>query len=378
MVGVAIGAMALVVVLSVFNGLEDLIRSIYDSFDPDLKVEATLGKSFELTDELKQSIEDVKGVSAVIEVIEDNALITYADQQVLAKIKGVDENFLSLNKLNDFMIHGEPILYDGEQPFAILGYGVDYELGTRLGGIPMQVSFPKRLRPGAIASARSVNRKRIHPAGVFAIEKRYDDQYVFVPLDFAKDLMSYGNKRSYLEIEVEEAVDIGEVSTRLKALLGSEFKVLNGDEQHSGLLQALQFEKLFLSITLAFITAVASFNIFFTLSMLAIEKKKDISVLFTMGATKALVRRIFFKEGAIIAASGTLSGLILGLIFCIVQKETGMIKMGIVNAIEPAYPIKLNPYDFVFVAVAVTLITVLASYRPALIASRVKITENLA
>ena len=380
MIGVAIGAMSLIVVLSVFNGLEDLIRSIYASFDPDIKIEATLGKSFVLTDSIKKEIEDVEGVGHVIEVIEDNVLITYQDRQVLAKIKGVDENFLKLNKLDNFIVSGELKLNENDVDYAILGYGIDYELGTLVEGgyNSMRITYPKRLRPGASLSSWNMSRKNIMPGAVFQIEKEYDENYVFVPLQFAKELMDYGDKRTSLEIEVTETVSINNVSKALQNLLGEKFKVLDGDAQHSGLLKALEFEKLFLSIALAFITAVASFNIFFTLSMLAIEKKKDISVLFSIGATKAFVRRIFFKEGALIATIGTISGLVLGLIICLAQQKFGLVKMGMESAVMPAYPIKINPYDFLFVAVAVTLITILASYRPSHIASKVKIIENLA
>ena len=379
MIGVAIGAMALIVVLSVFNGLEDLIRSIYDTFDPDIKVEASLGKSFTLTDELKHSIEDVEGVESVIEVIEDNALITYRDQQVLAKIKGVDDNFLKLHKLDDFIVKGDLKLKEDNINYAILGYGVNYELGTILesGLNAMRISYPKKLRPGTIPSRQSVNRRSILPGGVFMVEKEYDENYVFVPLEFARDLMNYGNKRTSLEIEIFEDASLSQVAREMRALLGDEFKVLDGDAQHSGLLKALEFEKLFLGVALAFITAVASFNIFFTLSMLAIEKKKDISVLFSMGATRSFVKRIFFKEGALIATVGTISGLALGLLICILQKEFALVKMGMETAVTPGYPIKINPYDFIFVALAVTIITVLASYRPAMIASKVKIIDNL-
>jgi lipoprotein-releasing system permease protein len=379
MIGVAIGAMSLIVVLSVFNGLEDLIRSIYASFDPDIKIEATLGKSFVLTDTLKHSIEDVDGVAAVIEVIEDNALITYREKQVLAKIKGVDENYLRLKKLDDFIYTGELKLHENDIDYAILGYGIDYELGSVVGSSynNMRISYPKRLRAGSTISRSNISRKSIRPGAVFRLEKEYDENYVFVPLQFAKELMDYGDKRTSLEIEVAENASISDVSKSIKNLLGDDFKVLDGDAQHSGLLKALEFEKLFLSIALAFITAVASFNIFFTLSMLAIEKKKDISVLFSIGATKAFVKRIFFKEGALIATVGTISGLLLGLTICVLQQEFGLIKMGMETSVVPAYPIKINPFDFLFVAGAVTVITVLASYRPAHIASKVKIIENL-
>lgn len=379
MIGVAIGAMSLIVVLSVFNGLEDLIRSIYASFDPDIKIEATLGKSFVLTDSLKNKIGAVEGVTAVIEVIEDNALITYRDKQVLATIKGVDDNYLRLHKLDDFIFGGELKLREKDINYAILGYGIDYELGSVIGSgyNNIRISYPKILKAGTTLSSRNISRKNIRPAAVFRIEKEYDENYVFVPLQFAKELMDYDNKRTSLEIEVAESGSIAEVSKRIKNLLGDDFQVLDGDDQHSGLLKALQFEKLFLSIALAFITAVASFNIFFTLSMLAIEKKKDISVLLAIGATKAFVKRIFFKEGGLIALIGTITGLVLGLAICLVQQEFGLIKMGMESSVVPAYPIKINPYDFLFVAVAVTVITLLASYRPAHIASKVKIIQNL-
>lgn len=380
MIGVAIGAMSLIVVLSVFNGLEDLIRSIYASFDPDIKIEATLGKSFVLTESIKNQLEGVAGVVAVIEVIEDNALITYRDKQVLAKIKGVDDNYLRLKKLDDFIYVGELKLRENDVDYAILGYGIDYELGSAVGSgyNNMRISYPKRLKAGTAISSRNISRKSIRPGAVFRIEQEYDENYVFVPLEFAKELMDYGDKRTSLEIEVAESASISDVSKNIKQLLGGDFKVLDGDDQHSGLMKALQFEKLFLSIALAFITAVASFNIFFTLSMLAIEKKKDISVLFSIGATKAFVKRIFFKEGALIATVGTITGLLLGLTICVIQQEFGLIKMGMETSVVPAYPIKINPFDFLFVAAAVTVITVLASYRPAHIASKVKIIENLA
>lgn len=379
MVGVAVGTTALVVVLSVFNGLQDLVRSVYSSFDAEIKVEATVGKSFVMTDEIRQSIGGISEIKAFTEVIEDNALIMYRDQQVVARIKGVDNTYLELNRLDTFLLRGEARLAEEEVNYAILGSGVAYELSLMLDSdhYGMQMIYPKKLRPGAPVSRNSVKRKSIVPAGIFSIEQEYNENYVFVPLGFAEELMNYGEKRTAIEIFLKNRDELSAVKEKLDILLGDDFVVLDSDEQHSGLLKAIKIEKFFVFITLSFITAIAAFNVFFTLSMLAIEKKKDIAVLYAMGATNKLIRQIFLKEGAMIAFIGCIVGLVLGLGLALAQQEYELIGMGMQSAIVMAYPVKIQASDFLLVGTSISLITILTSYRPALIASRVNITEHL-
>ncbi len=180
------------------------------------------------------------------------------------------------------------------------------------------------------------------PGGVFAIEKQFDANYVIVPLSFAQDLFEYDDERTALEIKTQAGEDINAVQQQIQQWLGEEFSVLNSDEQHASLLRAIKFEKLFAYITFSFILAVASFNIFFSLSMLAINKRKDVAMLYAMGATKRTVRRIFWWEGFIIASIGTLTGLVVGFLVCWVQQTFGVISMGMQTAIINAYPVKME------------------------------------
>ena len=373
------GTTALVVVLSVFNGLQDLVRSVYNSFDPEIKIEATIGKSFVMRDDIRESLEGITEIKAFTEVIEDNALIMYRDQQVVARIKGVDNTYLELNRLDTFLLRGEARLAEDEVNYAILGSGVAYELSLMLDSdhYGMQMIYPKKLRPGAPISRNSVKRKSIVPAAIFSIEQEYNENYVFVPLSFAEELMDYGDKRTAIEVFLHDRSELSSVKDKLADILGEDFVVLDSDEQHSGLLKAIKIEKLFVFITLSFITAIAAFNVFFTLSMLAIEKKKDISVLYAMGATNQLIRQIFLKEGIMIAFIGCTVGLVLGLGLALIQQEYELIGMGMQTAIAMAYPVKIQASDFLLVGASISLITILTSYRPALIASRVNITEHL-
>ena len=378
MIGVALGTTALVVALSVFNGLQDLVRSIHKSVDPDLKIEAEAGKSFVVNAAIDSILTHTAGIKAHTEVIEDNALIIYRNQQVVARLKGVENTYLELNRLDTFMLRGEARLEEDGLSFAILGSDIAYELALMPeGNEGMQMVYPRKLRPGMPLSRNSVKKKSIVAAGIFGIEQQYNESYVFVPLNFARELMGYGKRRSAIEVFLQNPQDILVVKNQLMDALGSGFRVLTSDEQHSSLLKAIRIEKLFMFITLSFITAIAAFNVFFTLSMLAIEKKKDISVLYALGATQKTIRHIFLKEGAIITFTGCLSGLMLGLALTLAQQEWGLVSMNMQTAIVTAYPVKIQATDFLLVGISISLISWLTSYRPALIASGVNITQNL-
>ncbi|WP_040302397.1 FtsX-like permease family protein [Algoriphagus machipongonensis] len=380
MIGVAVGTMALVIVMSVFNGLGDLIRGLFASFDAELKIEVVEGKSFEVTEDWLESIRQVEGVAILTEVIEDNALFDYNGNQIVARLKGVSENFLDHGRFSKGYYWGDTTLGTDKNPGAILGRGVGFFLSVNLKdvNVPLKVFYPKAPR-----SAASIDPTQLYASGVldprafFSIDRQFDDEYVIAPLEFTKNLLNYGDKRTALEIKVEEGASIDRVQDRVKALLGEKFSVKNADEQHAGILRTVKLEKLFVFLTLTFILAIASFNIFFSLSMLAIEKKKDIAVLKAMGATDKLIRRIFLKQGAMIALSGASIGLILGYLVCIAQQHFGLVSLGISSAVIDAYPIKIAWTDFIWTSLSVIAITLLASYRPAWIASQVDTVKEL-
>ncbi|SDD20692.1 lipoprotein-releasing system permease protein [Algoriphagus faecimaris] len=380
MVGVAVGTMALVIVMSVFNGLEDLIRGLFASFDAEIKIEAAVGKSFEVDEQWLGGIRNIEGVAVLTEVIEDHALLDYRGNQMVGTIKGVSDNFLQQDRFSRGYFWGDTTLGTEKQPAAILGRGVAFFLSVNLDdfNVPLKVFYPRAPRSaGTLDPSQLYSSAILDPVAFFSVERQFDDEYIIAPLHFTRDLLNYGNRRTSLEVKVAEGYQIKSVQDQLKAHLGEDFLVKNTDEQHAGLLRTVKLEKLFVFLTLTFILAIASFNIFFSLSMLAIEKKKDIAILKAMGAPERLIRRIFLKQGALIALTGAVIGLILGYLVCYAQQSFGLVSLGISSAVVDSYPVKMIFWDFIWISLAVIGITLLASWRPAWIASRVDTVREL-
>ncbi|GAA4439315.1 FtsX-like permease family protein [Pontibacter saemangeumensis] len=379
MIGVAVGTAALIIVLSVFNGLEDLIREIYSSFDPDLKITAMQGKSFETDTEFMNRIRETPGVAVVSEVIEDNALLRYNERQMVVKVKGVSENFFEQNKIDSSVVEGRSELIYNNAYHALVGRGVQYQLSIRPSNlfVPLQFMYPRNTKFNPLNPEGAFNSLNIAPGGIFAIERQYDDSYVFVPLNFAAELLEYGRRRTALEIKVEQTAQVAQVKAALQEVLGDAFKIQNSDEQHTSLLRAVKVEKLFVFITFAFILGIASLNIFFSLSMLVIDKKKDIAILASMGATASTIRNIFLFEGALVAFIGAAYGLSTGMLICNLQQTFGLVSMGMATSVVEAYPVKMEVEDFVMTGLAIVVITLLVSIRPARKAAAMSVTENL-
>ena len=380
MVGVAISTMALVAVMSVFNGLEDLIRGLFSSFDSELQVTPVAGKSFVATEDWLTAIREVEGVEVITEVIEDNALLEYRGNQHIARVKGVSDNYFEHERFSKGYFWGDTTLGTGMRPGAILGRGVAFALSVNLDDINsvLNIYYPKAPKSAASLDPNQLYASgQVEPRGFFSIEQGVDNEYILVPIDFFKDLLGYGQKRTALELKVSPEYSISTVQKAVQAHLGADFAVKNADEQHATLIRTVKLEKLFVFLTLTFILALASFNIFFSLSMLAIEKKKDLAVLKSMGAKNSLIREIFLKQGALIAFSGAILGLILGLLLVGAQAEFGLISLGIASGVVDAYPVRIHWPDLGWISLAVVTITLLASWRPAWIAAQVDPLEEL-
>ena len=380
MVGVAISTMALVAVMSVFNGLEDLIRGLFSSFDSELQVTPVAGKSFVATEDWLTAIREVEGVEVITEVIEDNALLEYRGNQHIARVKGVSDNYFEHERFSKGYFWGDTTLGTGMRPGAILGRGVAFALSVNLDDINsvLNIYYPKAPKSAASLDPNQLYASgQVEPRGFFSIEQGVDNEYILVPLDFFKDLLGYGQKRTALELKVSPEYSISTVQKAVQAHLGADFAVKNADEQHATLIRTVKLEKLFVFLTLTFILALASFNIFFSLSMLAIEKKKDLAVLKSMGAKNSLIRGIFLKQGALIAFSGAILGLILGLLLVGAQAKFGLISLGIASGVVDAYPVRIHWPDLGWISLAVVTITLLASWRPAWIAAQVDPLEEL-
>lgn len=379
LVGVAFSAAAIIIVLSVFNGLGDLLRSLNNSFDPEIKIEAARGKSFPVSDSLLKKIEAVEGVALVTEVIEDYAYVRYRDANQVITLKGVSDNFIDQHRIDDKIVAGELRLNKGDVQYAIIGRGVQYTLSIAVGDdmFPLQVYYINNVKSGTLDPSRLYSRKNILVGAAFSIVQNFDENYVMVPLSFAQELLRYDNRRTSLEIKTKPGTDIFNVQDRIKTALGESYLVLNHEEQHKDLYRLLKMEKLFTFLALSLLLGISSINIFFSLMMLALDKKKDISILAAMGANENLIRKIFVVEGGLIAFGGALLGLLLGGIFCWLQLNYGIISMGMETSVTEGYPIKVKVIDFVSTLAVVSVLTFLISWRPAILASRSVSVRNL-
>lgn len=377
MLGVAFATAALIIVLSVFNGLEVLLRSLYSSFDPELKIEAVQGKSFRVSDSLLQSIRSVPGVKTVTEVIEDYAYVRYRDAAMVVTVKGVSENFLEQHRLDGHIVEGELKLTKDSIPFAILGRGVRYTLSAEVDDDmrALRVFYIRNVKSSTLNPSSMYSQKSIRPGSVFSIEKNYDENFIFVPLHFARDLFEYGERRTAVEVQTNgNTLSVQQI---LRERLGDRFSVLTNEEQHKDLYRLLKIEKLFTFLSLSLLLLVASINIFFSLMMLTIDKKKDISILTSLGASSSMIRNIFLAEGAIISFIGAGVGLALGGFLCVLQDQVGLVGMGMMNAVVSNYPVEMRAVDFVLTSVVIITIAALVSFRPAVLASRSYSIEHL-
>ena len=366
MLGIGVGTMATVAVLSVFNGLEELNRSIFKSFDPDIKITAAEGKVFTPEPAKLAKLKQLQGVDYVTEVIQDNALVMYENGKMVVTLKGVDSTFQKNSRLKGSLVEGHFVLSQDSIDYAFIGGNVYGALNISLDNVlePIEIWYPKNQKKLSMIPENNINKKVLNISGVYALEQLHDD-YVYVPLSVAKELTEYNNQRTALEVQLKPDVDTDKVQSEVRAIFGDNYAVRDRDEQNANLFRAIKIEKLFIFIALIFIIGVASFNIFFSLTMLVIDKKEEVKTLYAMGADDSLIKRIFFGEGAIISVIGTIVGLVLGVAFCLTQERFGWLGMGMDTALIDAYPVKMNPMDFLITAVAVIIITLLVSYFPA-------------
>ncbi len=363
------GTFALVLILSVFNGFEDLVVSLYSTFNPDIKVEAVEGKVFIPDAQKLQTIKELEGVQGVSMVLEDFALLRYNEKYTHCRMKGVDEDFVNSTGIADTaMIRGEFILKDETRNNVVVGFGIDRALQIDIYNDfeTLDVYFPKR--KGKISSnpENAFKRKALHPVGTFSIQEEFDREYVFVPLDMMQEMLDYDKKEiSNLEIGLKKDADNDYVKNSIEKILGADFKVKDRYEQDENLYKVMQTEKFVVFLVLLLILIVASFNIIGSLSMLVIEKTKDISVLKSLGAENSLIKKIFLYEGFMLSFLGGLIGMFLAFVVCFVQQKFKVIPLYGDSLLIDAYPVKMELGDFLLTLVTIILITLAASYLPA-------------
>jgi lipoprotein-releasing system permease protein len=366
MLGVGVGAMALVVILSVFNGFDEVVKSLFNSFDPDLKITAARGKVFTPDERIKQ-VKEHPGVLHLSEILEENALLKYGERQHIATVKGADESFLKVTGIDSMVYNGEMILKDNNRSYAVVGQGVAYSLQIGLNFInPLFVYMPKRVGTINLSNPDDAFRRNyLFPSGIFAIEQDYDSRYVIVPIDFMRELLDYTNEVSALELKLNPEFDQKETQKTISELLGDEFLVQNRAQQNELFYRVMKSEKWAIFLILTFILIIASFNIIGSLSMLIIDKKNDILSLRNMGASQQLISRIFLMEGWLISIVGSLIGITLGTLISWLQDRFELLKLsGSGTFVIDAYPVQLKLTDVLLVWITVLFIGFLAARYP--------------
>lgn len=377
--GVSVGTMALIIVLSVFNGLEELVDSIFNTFDPDLKITASEGKVFNPDSTRLIHLSEINGISAFSLTIEENALLKYGDRQFIATIKGVDDNYSEVSGIDSVMTDGKFSLWSkGGRPEAVVGAGVANYLGLNINFItPLQIYVPRRTGSVNLDPENAFIRRYIFPSGIFQIEQEFDSKYIFIPIDFARELLQYNTEISSIEIKASDPENTGSLQSNVRDLYGKDFTVQNRLEQQEIFYKVMRSERLAIFIILTLILLIASFNIIGSLTMLIIEKERDVEILRSLGADNSLIKKIFIFEGWLISIIGATTGLILGFIICWIQERYGIIRLNSESLLMEAYPVVMKIKDFVIVPATVLLIGFWAAWYPVRYLTRKYLNKNV-
>ena len=376
--GIAVGTMALIVVLSVFNGFDNVVKSLINSFNPDLKVILAEGKTFAPDEAKLKRIKSIRGIHAMSTVLEDKALLRYDERQTIAIVKGVSMDYADVAGIDSMMAEGVFRLSDQDQPYAVIGQGISYYLNVMLNS-PRQMGIyvPKRTGKISFDPERAVNRKFIYVSGVFMIEQDYDSKYVIVPLDFAQDLFEYPGRLNALEIKLDRGADPEKIMQDVQLILGDDFIVQNRYQQNEIFYKTMQVEKWAIFLILMFILVVASFNIIGTLTMLILEKRTDIITLRNLGASTTIINRIFLFEGWLVSIGGALAGLAAGLLICWLQIRFEPVKLqGSGTFIIDAYPVLVKAVDVAATGITVMIVGFLAAWLPVRFVTRKLLTDK--
>lgn len=367
--GVVVATIALICALSVYNGFNDLVSSLFSNFDPELKINARQGKVFDPTTAELARVRDLPSLASFCEVLQDNALVRYRDRQGVATLKGVDEQYENLARIDSVLIDGEFRLSDGVANYANLGIGLAFSLGVNAGFVsPMEIYAPKRDEKVNMANpSSSLNLEYAFIGAVFRTDQQvYDDSYMIVPLSLARSLFHYDKEVTAVELRVKDGYNVASVKKEIQEIVGGDLVVLDRFEQQESSFKMMQVEKWMTFLILTFILAIALFNVVGSLSMLMIEKQADVRTLRNMGADDHLIRRIFLFEGWMISGFGALIGIVLGVLLSLLQQELGLIKLGESSGafVIDAYPVRVEVADIVTVFLTVITIGFLAAWYP--------------
>lgn len=383
--GVALATMALVCTLSVFNGFQDLVATLFTAFDPELKIVSKNGKVFDSQDERILSIKQLSDIEVFSESLEDHAMVQYKGKQTMVTIKGIEDNFRKLTSIDSILYgRGEMVLRDEIVDYVIPGAELVSILGTGVRFVdPLEVYAPMRGAKINIANpTNSFKSSYLYSSGLIFIvnQPKYDASYMLTSLEFARNLFQYETEVSSIELKLKEGADLEENKTLIREMLGEEFNVFDRYEQQADTFRIMKVEKLVSYIFLTFILLIACFNVIGSLSMLIIDKQPDVETLRNLGANDSLISRIFLFEGLMITFMGTFVGVLLGVVLCMLQEEFGFISLGNEaqgSFIVDAYPVSVHWFDIVLISLTVLLVGFVSVWYPVRYLSRRLLMKRL-
>lgn len=372
---IAIGAAALIVVLSVFNGFEELVKGLYSDFYTDIKIVPIRGKVLRLTEEQIKKIQSLKDVNSVSFSVEEKAVLVNGDFQSIIQLKAVDENYVKTVNISKHIVAGKFDLGSSENPLLVIGAGIENAIGIDVekNVFPLTVYLPNQ--NASFTGLQSLNSYNVNTAGAFLLQQEFDNKYAFTNLAFLKYMLDLkSNEFSSIEIKLQKNINPIKIKNELSKLLGDEFLIQTLYEQNKSLFSIMQMEKWVIYALLTLILIISSFNIIGALTMLILEKKKDIALLQSLGAHKTLVQKIFTTNGLLIVVIGGVIGTVLSLSFVFLQLKYKLIKLSTGSFVVDYYPVKILFSDIALVLATIFLIGIFASWLPAKKAAEENIT----
>ena len=373
-IGMSIGTAALIIILSIYNGFDSLIKSMMSNVEPDLLITPATGKVFIPEGDTYDWIYDQPSVKNMCCVLQEQVFINYDNQQGLALAKGVDWIYEEESPLHNHIRDGEFKLYRGDVPLAAVGARLAYEMGINPRFVsPIEIYFPSRTDRISMANPTATLRDiDVWPSCTFSVNSDVDSRLMILSIEKMRELLDYTDEVSAIEIRVTDGTESKEISRLQKEIsdrLGADFKVKDRFQQNESLYKMMKYEKAAIYMILIFIIIIIAFNVFGSLSMLIIEKKDDIQTLRSLGAQDKTIKRIFIHEGWMISLVGMAAGLVIGIGFSLLQQHFGFIKMP-GSFVVQAYPIILSAWDIILTMAGVTIIGYLIALLPVHIYSR--------
>ena len=367
MVAIAVVSAALIIVLSVFNGFEDLVKGLYADFYADVVILPSKGKQLQVTQNQFSALKQINGIAFYSSVVEEKAVLKNGDAQSIIVLKGVEDNYTQVSNIANHIVRGKFILGNGETPQMVLGAGVENALAadveTAINGLT--VYMPNKANAINLQSADAFNSSNIVATATFLVQQEFDNKYCFTNIDFARYMLNIdASMCSYIELKLSDKANIKSISKSIKEVLGNNILVQTRYEQNKSLYAVMQAEKWIIYGVLSLILLIAAFNIIGSLTMLVLEKQKDIQILKAMGASNNLIRNIFLSEGILLAFVGGITGSALATFICCIQLKFKIIKLGGVSFLIDYYPVKMMWQDYVLSFTTIAIISFIAAYLP--------------